>query len=242
MNILRLTLWAEVPLALPMAHNQMIQGALYQAWKEALPGIHDEGFSSGEGVFRMFTFGPLQGRYDIVDKRILFRGAVSLEIRSPVPAMIEELAAFYEETRVLRFGYQTLPLVNIEAAERRLFPASAIIRMRAPVTIHSTLADGHTQYYAPTESAFPLLLAGNLASKVTAAGLNLDPVLGILPFERTLRKRVTTFKGSYITGYLGTFRLEAAPETMAFLYYTGLGDRSSQGFGMFDIIEGRPLA
>ena len=47
---------------------------------------------------------------------------------------------------------------------------------------------------------------------------------------------VTTFKGTYITGWQGYYHLEGSNELINFLYYAGLGDRNSQGFGMFKII------
>ena len=49
-------------------------------------------------------------------------------------------------------------------------------------------------------------------------------------------------KETYITGYLGKFRLCTDPEAMAVLYYAGLGSRNSQGCGMFDILSACPPA
>ncbi len=107
--------------------------------------------------------------------------------------------------------------------------------MISPVTVHRTLPDGKTVFYAPGDEAFPLLLAENLASKFRAAGLDLEPVMGFQAYAHTVRKQVTTFKNTYIIGYTGRFRIEADPRILAFLYYAGLGPRNSQGFGMFSI-------
>lgn len=235
MNALQITLRAEGTFSLPMAYNHMIQGALYGAWRGALPQLHDEGFSAGGRAFRMFTFSPLEGAYRVKEKSISFTGPVRLEVRSPVPAMPETLAEHLLREGVMQIGRQTLAVAALDSRDRLLFPESAEITMRAPVTLHDTLSDGHTRYYAPTDADFPAALARNTAAKLEAAGQSADPGIGCAAYAKTLRKRVTNFKGTWISGYTGRFRLECAPETMAFLYYTGLGAGNSQGFGMFDI-------
>lgn len=235
MNALLITLRAEGELSLPVAYNHMIQGALYGAWRGAFPQLHDDGFPSGGRAFRMFTFSPLEGAYRVKERTISFTGPVRLEVRSPVPAMPEMLAEHLLLEGALQLGSRSLRVVSLDCRDRLLFPDSAEIVMRAPVTLHETLPDGRTRYFAPTDEVFPLRLAENLASKLEAAAQPLDPGVACVPRIETLRKRVTSFKGTWISGYTGRFRLACAPETMAFLYYTGLGAGNSQGFGMFDI-------
>ena len=48
-------------------------------------------------------------------------------------------------------------------------------------------------------------------------------------------KYVTNYKGFYISGWYGTYRLKGKRKYLDFLYQTGIGDRNSQGFGMFDL-------
>ena len=237
MNSLKITLMAPRELRLPMAYNNLIQGALYACWREKYPALHDEGYTDGGHSFRMFTFGPLQGRYQVEGRQIRFQGPVRFEVRSPVSALMEELAEQLLRRGCVRLGDQELPLQSLETADRLLFFPRAKVRMASLLTLHETLPDGHTVYYAPDDEEFPTLLAGNLASKLSASGVDAAPVLGCLPVPGTLRKRVTTFKGTYITGCTGTLLLETDPEVMALLYYAGLGDRNSQGFGMFTILD-----
>ena len=158
MNALIITLRAEPPLRLPLAYHHMIQGALYAAWREAFPALHDEGYSDGTRTFRLFTFSPLQGRDSVEGKDILFSGAVRLEVRSPAAELIDELAARMLESGHVRFGRRELSVVDLQAADRLLFYPSARIRTLGPVTVHETLPDGKTLYYAPDEEAFAGLL------------------------------------------------------------------------------------
>ena len=80
MNALMITLWAEPPLSLPVAYSHLVQGALYAAWREPFPALHDRGYSDGTRTFRLFVFSPLQGHYTLSGKRIAFDGAVRLEV------------------------------------------------------------------------------------------------------------------------------------------------------------------
>lgn len=240
MNALVVTVRTETPLRLPIAYNYYIQSAVYAAWREKFPALHDEGYTDGARTFRLFTFSPLRGRYSVEGKEIVFTGAVSLEIRSPVDALMDELASHLLQCGFLRLGRCTLPITDLRTANHLLFFPSARIRMLGAVTVHDTLPDGQTRYYAPAEERFGELLAENLSAKLRAVGLDAPPYLGFRAVGTPPRKVVTTFKGVYVTGYLGTFVMDADPAVMGLLYYTGLGTRNSQGFGMFDIEE-QPL-
>ena len=76
-----------------------------------------------------------------------------------------------------------------------------------------------------------------LEEKLAACRSTADPSVTLRPMGTRLpRKRVTQFKGIYLTGWEGDFLLDGDPETLCLLYQTGLGDRNSQGFGMFRML------
>lgn len=235
MNALAVTLWAASPVRLPLAYNAMIQGALYKSWRGIFPELHDQGYADGPRRFRLFTFSPLQGHYRVQGKQIVFDGALRLEVRSPVSELIDALCDSLQERGAMILGRNELPVISLESADRFLFFHHASIRTLSPVTVHETQPNGHTAYYSPADEMFLPLLVGNLESKLRVAGIPAAPVLSCVPNTQTLCKRVTRFKGTYITAYEGRFELQAEPEAMALLYYAGLGSRNSQGFGMFTI-------
>ena len=237
MNALELELTPCGSVTLPMAYQQLIQGALYHIWKDTIPELHDEGYSANGRVFRMFTFGALDGRYILSDSAIRFTGPMTLEVRSPVPALLEALVESLSKKPVLWLARHRLAVVGLRCRDCLWFPPRAWIKLRTPLTLHRTLEDGSTRYFTPWEEDFYLLLAENLASKLEAARLELDPCIALSPMESSLKKRVTRFRETWITGWTGRFLLEADPETMAFLYYTGLGVGGSRGFGLFDILR-----
>ena len=235
-NALKITLAAKQETRLPLAYNYLVQSALYADWRAVYPNLHDTGYQDGGRRFRLFTFGPLTGNSRVENKTIIFRGLIHLEVRSAVEELIEVLAGALSRRGTMRIGRYELPVVGLYVADALLFRSAATIEMLSPLTVHEPLPDGHTRYLSPTDEDFPLLLARNLESKLRAAELPYPGFFGCGPIVKTLKKRVTTFKGIYVTGYMGRFRLETDPQCMAFLYDTGLGTRNSQGFGMFSIL------
>ena len=236
MNALKITLLAKQAVCLPLAYQYLVQSALYADWRPVYPDLHGTGYMDGGRHFRLFTFGPLTGNSHVEDKSIIFQGLVHLEVRSPVAELPEVLADALIKRGTIRIGRYHLPVVALEAADALLFRSAAAIDMLSPLTLHETLPDGHTRYYSPAEDTFPLLLARNLESKLRAAELPSPSHLGFGLIGTTPKKRVTTVKGIYVTGYMGRFHLETDPRTMAFLYYAGLGTKNSQGFGMFSML------
>ena len=234
MNALKITLKAEYPLRLPLKYNNLIQGALYKCLEGSFPELHDEGWTDGNRVFRMFTFGRLEGKYRIEGKSIVFYDIVRLEVRSPSPEIIEAFSDYLLDSEAICLGESVLPIINLEVSNRLLFKESVRIRMKSYLTIHKT--DGRkTLYFSPFDAEFEALIRKNAEAKLRAADFPLPAKFRLVPEEDTVRKVITRFKDTIVEGYEGCFRLETSPEAMALLYYAGLGDRNSQGFGMFEI-------
>lgn len=236
MNALVITLWAEPPLTLPIDYNSTVQGALYACWREKFPALHDQGFSSGHKTFRMFTFSPLLGASVIKEDRISFLGAITLEVRSISSELVDALAGHLILHRVLRLGKRDLPVVDLRSADRLIFQPSTTIHAVAPITVHRTI-DRRTVYYSPFDKMFSTLLCDNLKSKLRAAGRDDDVTLVCRPVNGTIREISAQFRETKIVGYSGDFLVAADSSSTEFLYYTGIGDRNSQGFGMFEILN-----
>ena len=54
-------------------------------------------------------------------------------------------------------------------------------------------------------------------------------------------RNVTSFHIARIEGYKGMYRIEGDGDIIDFLYYAGLGERNSQGFGMFEFDDARKI-
>ena len=84
MRSLAIVLYADKPVPIPLSYNALIQGALYDGWKEHRPDLHSQGFNSSDKTYRLFTFSQLSGKakIDRTKKTIAFEGSISLSVRS----------------------------------------------------------------------------------------------------------------------------------------------------------------
>ena len=131
-----------------------------------------------------------------------------------------------------------LPLRDLHSEDHYLFTSPLPVRMVSPLTLHKSHSDGKTLFLSPDDDAFAAQLAANTAHKLAACHCTADPSITLCAAGTRLpHKRVTQFKGIYLTGWEGDFLLEGASETLCLLYQTGLGDRNSQGFGMFRLLS-----
>ncbi len=236
MKSISLTLQGSDCFVLPLAYNHILQGILYSIWKASNPGLHDSGLPACSRSYKPFVFSQLEGRYTVSGKQIQFSDAVSFEVRSPEDALIDDLASAIYADPHLSFSSFCAEVVNLSVASRFLFPDQCRIRFKSPVTVHRTDPDRKTVYFDPFQEEFYRAVETNFQTKQNALGCPCPGKFDLRPVEKTIHRQTTLFKGTYITSYTGTFDLSGDPQTIAVLYYCGLGARNSQGFGMFDIL------
>lgn len=241
MRSLRISLFAKKSILLPLAYNELLQGLLYGCWRSAYPEMHNEGFGGVRGL-RPFNFSRLQGTAEVNrrDRTIVFRDILSFEVRSPIEELMDVLAAQLANQGKVRIGAYELPLVNLQNSDRLIFPQRAKVSLTTPVVVYEALADGHTHFFAPQDDGWFELMQANTKRKAEALGLSCSSTLQVIPLTETMRKQVTRFKGTYVTGWTGSMILGADAQLMAALWCLGLGVKNSQGFGMFEI-DDRPL-
>ena len=233
-------------LVLPIAYNHILQGFVYSHLQNRAysSDLHEMGFLSDDNrSYKLFTFSSLKGKYRIDGKRIFFAGPVSWEIRSCDVRMIQLLLQNIRVGENMNLGGNSVTVQVCNLMDTKVYSSDIIVRMDTPVVVYQTHADKSTVYLSPEEPSFYRSLSMNTSRKVSSSpvlqqkGLNGISVL----FEPSSSKRyyrriVTTFKGTYITGYLGDFRIIGNPEILDLLYNTGLGAKNSQGFGIFSIL------
>jgi CRISPR-associated endoribonuclease Cas6 len=238
MKSLRITLRTERPIVLPLAYNELIHGLLYKCWSEQAPQLHDLKLEDGRD-YRPFVFGRLEGpcRVDKTAKQIRFFSRISLDVRSPLDGLIDACAIHLANCGHARIGTHELELVNLECRDRLLFPGRALVRLRTPVVAYVTLDSGHKQPFGPQDSEWLPLIQQNTQRKLAA--MCMDGGIGLQSIARTetLKKNVTNFKHTYITGWTGDVELASDPSVIALLWSSGLGMSNSNGFGLFDIID-----
>ena len=237
MKTLYITFQSGEEIHLPLAYQHLVQSMLYSCWVTELPNFHDGYTDDKKQNLKLFCFGRLKGKYQIKETEIVFQSPVTLELRSPLNIIVDSAIKNLLAKPQRRLGSNSLSVTDLHTEERLLFPSSALIRTQSPITVHETMKDGRTIYFSPKDPEWQKRLTLNLSSKLNALQINTSDPFSIEPEGDTFRKQVSQFKGTYITGYTGSFRITTTPQAMAILYYCGLGNRNSQGFGMFDILD-----
>jgi len=227
-------------LCLPLAHRHCIQSMIYHTLSSN--PVFSQALHDGEGkdpsrVYKLFTFGQLEGAYRIVNKQIVFFDTVSLRIRSVHEELLWILLKELIPGSRLRL-LQTEVTVSGCVLENRVITKPEIqIRTVSPIVAYVTNPDKSTRFFSPKEQEFYSLSIENARRKWVQAGNPENAFsLSITPISGTLfRKQVTRFKTTIINAWDGQFLLSGNPAVLDFLYNTGLGAKSSQGFGMFDV-------
>jgi len=232
---------------IPIQYNYLVQAAIYTSLnRDMAEFLHGRGFPVEGRIFRLFTFSRLNGAYRREGACLRFLGQVSLQVSSPVRAVVEELASTWLRAGVLRLGESSLSVESVELKPTPETGASALVRTLSPVTAYETLhaADGRakTYYYAPTEREFGVLCGANAQRKLLALGERLDesaPLTVAPAGGRPHRQAIMNYKDTVIKAWHGAFRLSGPPELIRIVLDAGLGSKSSQGFGMVEIWEGQ---
>lgn len=232
----------EEPLTLPLAYHHILQSALYQALKEE--GQKDSFYHSsapayGQRLYRLFTFGPLQGKYSIQGKQICFQDTIRLEIRSADLHCIQLLYHNLTGERI-RLGRTYCRVTDARMDDSEVEGEDLLIRMLSPICVFQTDPEtGYVTYWAPNQEEFSRYVNDNFQRKYQAAcGIAAKGDIEIYPVEVTGRdKYVTRYKNSIISGWKGVYQLKGKRKYLDFLYQTGLGAKNAQGFGMFEILE-----
>lgn len=227
----------EKPLVVPFNYFYQLQSSIY-----ALLGTvsesdfwHDVGFG-GAAKFKGFCFSGLKGSYklDRDNKKLIFGSDVFVEVRSPVFEFIDAFQRAVEHLPSIKLFDTRLDIVFASLSNTHLSDGITRFTAVTPVVVHEELPDGHTVYFSPDEAEYFIRLCGNIEKKFSAIN-NKTPEQILLRPAGELKKVVTKYKETWITGYTGDFEINAAAKTAEFIFSAGLGEKNSQGFGFLEL-------
>lgn len=223
-------------LCLPVAYRHFVQSMIYSALRanpELATALHD-GVGGGR-QFKLFTFGQLEGKYAVRDKQICFSGPVGLEIRSVHETMMLRLLRSFRVGSRVRLGNNELVVTQCTLEAAQIVTDSLRVVTRSPIVAYITQDDGRTRFFSPEEEMFYTLITANAQRKWRTLYPETEPQAIAISAEEgcRFRKQVTMFKDTRITAWDGRFVIRADAPLLELLYDTGLGAKSSQGFGMF---------
>lgn len=235
MKSIKLTLLPEKSLYMPFAHLEVLQGLFYHllSYREELSTeIHDK--QPGEQKqFKFFCFTDLYGNYKVKNTSLVYLGALDWEIRSADDGIINTIVASVQENPQVTINGQLCRVISYSCSKRFFLTDTAELEMNTPLLYYQTDATGYSTYYAPTDALFLSGVKNNIVRKYTAFyGAPPDCDICFQALGNSIRKCVTHYKKSIITGYYGRFRLTASQKVLDFVYHTGLGAKNSMGFGV----------
>ena len=237
---IKITFASDEQIRLPISYRHAQQSLIYNALRscpEYSQLLHNYGTSERTTGFKLFTFSPVSGSYTKFGKRLAFDGKVSFEIRCHDTFMAQLLISGFCKGSIVRFLDNELTVEACILENRTIFEQKVVVRTVSPVTVLKNTGDGHTVYYSPEDEAFYERIIANAKRKWCALYDEADFWLNIYPADKNFRKLVTLFKGTYINAWFGNFVIEGNPKVIDFLYNVGLGNKTSQGFGMFEIVD-----
>lgn len=239
---MRLKLWLgkrNEPFSVPVHYNYSLQSLIYRHLDAHLARqLHDEGIGEGTKRFRYFTFSRLIGNFQRRDNQLIFpRGAI-LYIASPNSAFLESLILRLLTQGEIPLSKQAAPLHRIEVVPQPDYQPEAILKALSPITLRETLrqpGEKYTYYYTPYEPDFSERIISNLREKVRIwHGRNIPPEDAYcVPYAVDPEKNfhMVNFKGTWVKGWSGLYRLHAPPEYFQMALDAGIGERNSGGFG-----------
>jgi len=236
---LKLTCNAD-KLTLPINYQYVLQSAIYShiaTDEEKKAFVHNKGWKYEDRSYRLFQFSGLEGRYTVANKQITFDGEVTWEIRSIDARLIQVLQESIREDG-LQLLKQELQVTKMKLEDDEIEDEDILIEMISPICVYATDANKHTYFFSPDEEGFAEAVVENFIRKYAAYSGNFaDEGIEIIPISVSARDKVITkYKGFYMDGWKGRYRLIGKRKYLNFLYQVGIGAKNAQGFGMFRVI------
>ena len=224
---------------LPVNYREGLQAALYLALPQNLgKRLHDEGLLGGGRPIKLFVFSRLQGlAYLREEKAFSAQGELVFYFASALAEVLGALAQGVWDRGGLEVHGVFLRLLGLDLEPLPKGAKALVVEALAPITAYRTQGE-RTVYYNPLNREFPLLLEANLNRKAAALGLEAGSLsvkpLGFHPRQ----KRLERYKGTWVEGWMGRYRLEGPPHLLRLALLSGLGAKNSQGFGFVREVGG----
>jgi CRISPR-associated endoribonuclease Cas6 len=225
--------------------NELIRKSIYNSIdQKRARKIHNEGFSietpSGVKInLKPFCFSRLQGFFYIRGRSIIYPKVSKLTISSIDDQVIKDFNKHIVNNG-FQFGNRKLKVVRVSL---ETYKRTNNIELISPLVlkINQKEGDQKTRFVGPYDEEFNRLLNDNIRKKYLYMHGEIPDDLGEISLEPSMDqeaiKEIVKFKDMYLTTYRGKFRLRGDGRLVKTAYYLGLGQRNSQGFGMFRFVS-----
>jgi len=235
--ILRLLTTYETPGPIPLDYRKGFMSLI----KESLKDSSSEEFKRvyGKRAGRNIVFNCCFGKDMRIDKKreniVLNSPTFLFELSSPDTKLIAMIYNGLRKNREYAIFDSKIKLKDITPVNTLIRSKDRIrVRSVCPILVKSS-PDSGSRYLLPGEESFYGCL--NHFCKVRYEEFFSEEFKGsveLLPLE--LKRVVVKHTGTYHTGFKGIFELSSSSKMLQFLYDAGIGIRTSQGFGMLELI------
>ncbi|WP_418155848.1 CRISPR-associated endoribonuclease Cas6 [Actinoalloteichus caeruleus] len=220
------------------------RGIVYQMLGDNAPALGAELHSAGFGPHRLVPVGCGAPRFPRARRqrgRYAAGGEGTLEFGSPLPEVIEALAAGLAGARVLDWGGVALRVQNVVSVPAPEFSdGSARLATTTPVVVKGPPARDAAgarlrsqRWLLPGEPEWDVFFVRNLRRKAETLGL--DPEISLTEVWRVGPKRsFAVGQGDTVGAKVGAavgVTLVGSPDTLAAVWSWGLGAANIAGFG-----------
>lgn len=247
-----LHLRSDTPIELPINYQEQLVGFIYKniSDEKYRTFLHNEGYKFENKTYRHFAFSRIlgAGRYIRSRKTIIFPPSFSLLVTSPIDRFLQEFAQSMLQSDELRIGPHRVYLDSFETLpEPSPFPDAIKVRMLSPIVIYSTLnhPNGlkYTYYYSPHQEQFSPMIEANLKNRFFSMHDEdhelMQSRFSIVPTQVSQRHKVITrFRGTIIEGWMGEYEVSGDPRLLRWAFHSCLSGKGSQGFGVFELVDG----
>ncbi|PMQ02048.1 MAG: CRISPR-associated endoribonuclease Cas6 [Dictyoglomus sp. NZ13-RE01] len=232
---------------LPNHYNYYLQSLIYQTFSPDLAGkLHEEGFLLGKRPFKLFTFSRIleKGKPSKDKKFLIFDSRITFYFSSPKEEIVENLAERSIREREFHLLNNKIYLAQIEIVTLPRIEEKIVIKALSPITVYSTIKKENNEtlihYYKPIEEDFSKLIEKNAKKKYKLIYQKEPPedsYLHIKPLKFSVSEnlKIILFKNTPIEGYTGIYEISGTRELILSTYEAGLGNKNSEGFGMWEI-------
>jgi len=235
--ILRLLATYETPGPIPLDYRKGFMSLIKESLKDSSSDEFERVYGKRAG--RNIVFNCCFGKDMRIDKKreniVLNSPTFLFELSSPDTKLIAMIYNGLRKNREYAIFGSKIKLKDIT-------PVNTLIRSKDRIRVRSVCPilgksspDSGSRYLLPGEESFYGCL--NHFCKVRYEEFFSEEFKGsveLLPLE--LKRVVVKHMGTYHTGFKGIFELSSTSKMLQFLYDAGIGIRTSQGFGMLELI------
>ena len=239
---------------LPVNYQYELSAWIYKVINQSDPAfaewLHQMGFSDDKKQFRLFTFSNLNVRHrEIIGDRLLIKADPVELIISTLPdetirhfvTGIFRDSEFRLGDRISSVGFK---INSIEAMQPPVFTEGMSFKSLSPIFVSQKIEGRkHAKYLSPADDGYLRLLIGNLKEKykVFTGHESMfdenDAELELLspPKQKGIAIKTNTPQATKLVGYHYNFTIKADADLLRIGYYTGFGEKGSQGFGCCEV-------